>query len=153
MSTTTNAIADTYYAPGGRLFQVVATAGQTGNTHFALLTTEPPGGGPPLHLQTRHDELFFVIEGKIRFWLDGRVIDCTAGGSAFAPRGVPHCFKNCSGKQARVLAFFTPGDIQGFFDYGKALANGSAPTGEMLMEKMAALGPLYGVELLGPSPL
>ncbi len=52
-----------------------------------------------------------------------------------------------------MLIVFTPGDIQGFFDYGKALANGSAPPDEVLMERIAALGPVYGVEILGPSPL
>jgi hypothetical protein len=52
-----------------------------------------------------------------------------------------------------VLIVFTPGDIQGFFDYGKALANDSVPPDEVLMERIAALGPVHGVEPLGPSPL
>lgn len=142
-----------YYGPVGGLYQVVATPEQTGNIHFPFVATEPPGGGPPLHIQTRHEELFFVVEGKISFWVDGRVIHRTAGGAAFVPRGMPHCFKNYSDKRARVLIVFTPGDIQGFFDYGKALANGSAPPDEVLMERIAALGPVYGVEILGPSPL
>jgi mannose-6-phosphate isomerase-like protein (cupin superfamily) len=96
---------------------------------------------------------FFVLEGEISFCLDGRVIHRTADGTAFVPRGMPHCFKNCSEQRARVLIAFTPGDIQVFCDYGKALANGSAPPDEVLMERIATLGPVYGVELLGPSPL
>lgn len=96
---------------------------------------------------------FLVLPGEISFCLDGRVIHRTAGGTAFLPRGMPHCFKNCSKQRARVLTVFTPGDIQGLFDYGKALANGSAPPDEVLMERIAALGPVYGVELLGTSPL
>ena len=94
-----------------------------------------------------------MLPGEISFCLDGRVIHRTAGGTAFVPRGMPHCFKNCSKQRARVLTVFTPGDIQGLFDYGKALANGSAPPDEVLMERIAALGPVYGVELLGTSPL
>jgi hypothetical protein len=31
------------------------------------------------------------------------VIHRTAGGTAFVPRGMPHCFKNCSEQRARVL--------------------------------------------------
>lgn len=69
------------------------------------------------------------------------------------PRGMPLCFKNCSDKRASVLILFTPGDIEGFFDFGKAQPNGSAPPDEVLMERIAALGPAYGVELLGPSRL
>lgn len=142
-----------YYGPGGGKYQVVAKPEQTGNIHFVFEAIEPPGGGPPLHIQTRHEELFFVLEGEITFWLDGQVIRRSAGGAAFVPRGMPHCFKNCSNKPARMLTLFTPGDIEGFFAYGEPLANGSTPPDEVLMERIAGLGPKYGVELLGPSPL
>lgn len=149
----TNRIAEMYYGPGGGIYQVVATPRQTGNIHFAFEATEPPGGGPPLHIHTRHEELFFVLEGEISFWLDGQVINRSVGGTAFVPRGIPHCFKNCSDRRARVLILFTPGDIEGFFDFGKPLANGGAPSDEVLMERIIELGPGYGFELLGPSPL
>ncbi len=52
-----------------------------------------------------------------------------------------------------MLILFTPDDIEGFVDYGRSLADDSAPSDEMLIEKIAALGPVYGIELLGPSPL
>jgi Cupin domain len=67
-------------------------------------------------------------EGEIRFWLDGQAIHRSAGGTAFVPRGMPHCSKNCSDRQARVLILFTPGDIEVFFDYGKPLADGQPAT-------------------------
>lgn len=41
------------FGPGGGLYQIVATAAETGNTHFAFEAIEPPGGGPPLHVHTR----------------------------------------------------------------------------------------------------
>ena len=137
MVNTTRAIDEMYYGPGGGLYQVVATPEQTGNIHFAFVATGPPGGGPPLHIQTRHEELFFVLEGETSFWLDGRVIRHNAGGTAFVPRGMPHCFKNCSDKRARVLILFTPGDIEVFFDYGMPLPDASVPSDEVLMEKIA----------------
>ena len=153
MVVTRNRTAGVYYGPGGGIYRVVATAEQTGSVHFAFEATEPPGGGPPLHIQMRHDELFFVLEGEISFWLDGQVVHRSAGCAAFVPRGMPHCFKNCSDKPARLLILFTPGDIEGFFDYGKPLANGSVPPDELLMQRITALGSDYGVELIGPSPL
>lgn len=70
----------------------LATPKQTGNLHFAFEATEPPGGGPPLHTQTYEEEIFFVLEGEITFWIDGEVIKRLAGGTVFVPRGVPHCF-------------------------------------------------------------
>ena len=42
---------------------------------------------------------------------------------------------------------------RGVFDYGRPVANGSAPPGQMLIERATAFGPAYGIEILGPSPL
>lgn len=76
-----------------------------------------------------------------------------AGETAFIPRGTPHCFKNCSDRTARVLVMFTPGGIEGFFDYGEPMPDGSVPSDAWLIERIGALAPHYGLELLGPSPL
>lgn len=140
------------YGPGGGVYRIVATADETGNRHFAFEASEPPGGGPPLHVHTREDEYFHVLEGEITFYIGGRVNTVPAGGSAFVPRGTPHCFKNCSDRFARVLILFTPGDIEGFFEYG-ALIDGRVPTDEELLARLDLLGPQYGLEILGPSPL
>lgn len=140
------------FGPGGGVYQIVATAAETGNTHFAFEAIEPPGGGPPLHTHANEDEFFLVLDGEITFYIGGRVVTATAGQSAFVPRTVPHCFKNRSPREARVLVLFTPGHIEGFFDYGKAAA-GSPPTEQVMLDRIAALGPAFGLELLGPSPL
>lgn len=140
------------FGPGGGVYRIVATAAETGNTHFAFEAAEPPGGGPPLHVHRAEDEFFHVIEGRITFYVGGRVFTVSEGGSAFAPRGVPHCFKNCSDAHARVLIVFTPGNIERFFDYGEAI-DGHVPSEERMVERIAELGPRFGLALLGPSPL
>ena len=76
----------------------------------------------------------------------------TAGGSTFVPRGVPHCFKNCSIRDARMLVLFTPGQVEGFFDYGLPV-NGQRPSDDRLIERILDLAPRFGIEVLGPSPL
>ena len=75
--------------------------------------------------------------------------------AAFVPGGVPHCFKNRSSSSARVLVLFTPGHIEGFFDYGKPDTDspGRAPSDDVLITRIGQLGPQFGVTLLGPSPL
>jgi quercetin dioxygenase-like cupin family protein len=110
MAVTTDRIGEMRYE--GSTYRVVATPAQTGNGYFGFEATEPPGGGPPLHIQTREVELFVVLEGKVTFWLDGQVIKRSAGGTVLVPRGVPHCFKNSWDRPARVLILFTPGDIE-----------------------------------------
>ena len=153
MTVATMTVAGTLrYGAGGGVYRIVATPAETGNTHFAFEATEPPGGGPPLHIHTREDEFFLVLEGEISFYIGGRILRVGAGGSAFVPRGTPHCFKNTSNRMARLLVLFTPGDIEGFFEFGAAV-NGVPPSDELILERMQLLAPAYGLEVLGPSPL
>jgi hypothetical protein len=51
-----------------------------------------------------------------------------------------------------VLVLFTPGNIEGFFDFGLPV-NGTAPSELQLLNRLGELGPKYGLTLLGPSPL
>jgi quercetin dioxygenase-like cupin family protein len=140
------------YGIGGGIYRIVATPDETGNTHFAFEATEPPGGGPPLHIHTREEEFFLVLEGEVTFYIDGQVLRRGPGGSAFVPRGTPHCFKNTSDRAARLLVLFTPGGIEGFFEYGAA-ENGHPPSEELMMDRLVALAPVFGLKVLGPSPL
>lgn len=140
------------FGAGGGVYHIVATAEETGNTIFAFEATEPPGGGPPLHIHRREEEFFLVLEGEVSFYIGGRVVTHRPGGSAFVPRGVPHCFKNTSKRQARLLVLFTPAGIDGFFEYG-APVDGGMPSNEHMLRRLEELAPEFGLEVLGPSPL
>ena len=140
------------FGAGGGIYRILATAAETRGSIFAFEATEPPGGGPPLHIHTREDEFFLVLEGEVSFTIDGVVTRQGPGGSAFVPKGAPHCFKNCSDRTARLLELFTPGDIEGFFEYG-ASTDGTAPPDEVLLDRLNQLAPVFGLQVLGPSPL
>ncbi len=140
------------FGPGGGIYRIVATVEQTGGSHFAFEAYEPPGGGPPLHVHRTEDELFFVLEGEISFYIDGRVTRAHAGETAFVPRGTAHCFKNTSARDACVLVLFTPGHIEGFFEFGVS-PSGMPPTDEQLIARLNELAPAFNLDVLGPSPL
>jgi len=140
------------YGPGGGVYKIVATAAQTNNIHFAFEAIEPPGGGPPLHSHAHEEEFLLVIEGEMTFYIGGKVTRATEGQTVFVPRGVPHCSKNCSKRESRVLVMFTPASIEGFFEYGN-LPTGTSPTDEILLARFNALAPQYGLKVIGPSPL
>lgn len=140
------------FGPGGGIYHIVTTAKESQGRHFAFVAVEPPGGGPPLHTHATEDEYFHVLEGEITVYVDGQVVVARPGQSVFVPRGAAHCFKNCSTREARVLVLFTPGRIEGFFDYGLPV-NGRAPSDEHLIVRLQELGPRYGLALIGPSPL
>src|SRR5882724_12723554 len=91
------------HGPGGATYRIIATADSTANTFFGIENIEPPGGGTPLHCHTREDEYFFVTEGQLTLFVDGKTITLAAGQSLFAPRNIPHAFKNCSAGPVKFL--------------------------------------------------
>jgi mannose-6-phosphate isomerase-like protein (cupin superfamily) len=143
------------FGPGGGTYRIVTHAAETGGLLFALNVTEPPGGGPPLHVHRNEDEYFAVLEGEGTFYVDGRVRTVGTGGAVFGPRGVPHTFKNCSDRPLRMLVVCTPGEIERFFDYGLPVGpqGNERPPDEYLIGRMMQLAPECGLQVLGLSPL
>jgi quercetin dioxygenase-like cupin family protein len=150
---TTSRLGQLRYGPHGGRHRIIATGDSTRGTYFAMEVVEGPGGGTPLHCHSREDEFFHVIEGQLTLFADGQTVRLSAGQSIFAPRGIPHAFKNCSTGPVKFLVFCTPPDIEEFFDYGLPLASGGAPPDEQMMQRIMMLAPKFGIEILGPSPL
>jgi quercetin dioxygenase-like cupin family protein len=143
------------FGPGGGNYRIVTQAAETGGLLFAMEVTELPGGGPPLHVHSAEDEYFTVLDGEFTFHLDGQARTVGAGGAVFAPRGIPHAFKNCSDRSARMLAIATPGQIGAFFDYGLGVGpdGRERPSDELMIQRIMQLAPQFGLRVLGPSPL
>src|SRR5690606_14549050 len=75
----------------------------------------PPEPGPPPHLHTREDEMFYVLEGELTVMLDGVVSKAPAGTTIILPRNIKHTFWNESGHMARALVLASPAPIEAFF--------------------------------------
>lgn len=108
----------------------------------------PPGGGPPLHLHQREDELFRVLEGRYLIRCGDETHDVVAGDTILLPRGVPHTFFNPEATPGRLLTVLEPGGFEGFFEEVHA-AGLEAPCD---FPAIAELGARYGLEFLGPNP-
>lgn len=67
--------------------------------------------GPGIH---RHDEddIFYVLEGTMSIYLDGKWIDAKKGSFILVPAGMEHDFENRSSEKAGVLNFSVPGDFE-----------------------------------------
>jgi mannose-6-phosphate isomerase-like protein (cupin superfamily) len=48
-----------------------------------------PNAAPPLHLHRNEDEIFEILEGQFRFWLDGEVVEASPGTIVLAPAMEP----------------------------------------------------------------
>jgi quercetin dioxygenase-like cupin family protein len=107
----------------------------------------PPMSGPPRHVHSREDELFYVLEGEIVFELDGNRHTVREGGTVYLRRGVVHAYQNFTAASARLLIVTTPGVFSGFFvELSAATPPGAIPALDVLTE----ISNKYGITMLGP---
>lgn len=116
----------------------------TGGT-FALWEEEiPEGVGPPLHIHHDAQELFIVLEGRLRVRCAGRDTEVGAGASVLIPQHAEHTFKGLGPGTTRVLVQLVPGHGVGFFRE----AAGLDPATDM--EKITEIARKYDQEFTGP---
>jgi mannose-6-phosphate isomerase-like protein (cupin superfamily) len=87
---------------GGRL----APAGAS----LVVVEWRDPGGGvdppryiAPLHVHHSDDEVWYVLEGALRFRLGDEEVEAPAGGAVMAPHGTVHTYWNPRPEPARYL--------------------------------------------------
>lgn len=107
----------------------------------------PPMSGPPRHVHSREDELFYVLEGEIVFELDGTRHTVRPGGTVYLRRGVAHAYQNFTTAPARLLIVTTPGAFSEFF----VELSDATPAGEVpALDVLTKLSEKYGITMLGP---
>lgn len=131
--------------PVGGPLQLALRGSQTGGSVTALENVVAPGEGPPLHTHDEQDEIWFVVEGDLRFRLDDEVVAAPAGSWAFVPRGTAHCFQNVGDGPARILVLFTPAGMEQFFERFSQLS-----PDEVSPESFRKLGADQGMTVVGP---
>jgi quercetin dioxygenase-like cupin family protein len=72
---------------------------------------EAKSKGPGIHSH-EEDDLFFVIEGTMSFFIDQKWIEAPKGSFILAPAGMKHDFENRSDQKAGVLNFSVPGSFE-----------------------------------------
>ena len=70
----------------GALAVIKASTETTAGRVAVIEHLAPRGHGSPLHVHSREDEWFYVIEGELTFWVDGQVTVAPAGSFVFGPR-------------------------------------------------------------------
>jgi quercetin 2,3-dioxygenase len=97
----------------GQHYQTLLTAGETGGKFSLLASDGGPGGGPPRHRHPKSDEVFIIVEGRLRFWCAGEYAERTVGEAFHIPAGVEHTFVVI--ERARWIFFLSPGGMESFF--------------------------------------
>lgn len=104
--------------------------------------TLPPGTNvPPPHSHKNNEELVYVLEGKVRYWVDEEARDLEPGQTMSTPKGSVHAFANPFDKQAKVLIILSP-DVgaQYFKDVSAVLPAQGAPDKAAVGAVMARYG-------------
>src|SRR5262249_43557487 len=125
----------------GSLMTLLAKGSETSG-RFALMEFHTkPGNEPPPHIHEREHELYFVLEGTMRFYCEDKTMDIGPGEIVFLPQAKPHAF-NCASDAVRTLIFVqaTGQDAVGLDSY--FLAMGEPATSMVLPES----GVTYAVD-------
>ena len=136
----------------GSLMQIKARAEDTaGALGLVEATFYQQGFGPPLHVHSREDEAFYVLEGQIRFRQGEDEFVAGPGAWVWGPRGVPHAFR-VESPGARALVVVTPGGFEQMFEAGGVPATQGATPPEQEYDPAAAeaISKRFGFEVVGP---
>lgn len=143
---------EAYWTIGMRMV-VIVPSGATGG-RFEICEFEcPPGFATPLHVHSREDETFRVLEGEIRFVCGEVTGGVEAGGTVHLPRGVAQAFATLGDRPARLLHTASPGGMAGFHMAVGVPANGPAPDPALIdRDAVARAAADYGIVTLSPPP-
>jgi len=134
---------------GGARLVIKASAQQTQGRLAAVELWGPKGFGSPVHVHSNDDEFFVVLDGEVRFRLGDEVTDAAPQSIIYGPREVPHAF-TVNSDEARMLLFFGPAGVEGFFREAAAYA-ATVPAGQQPdPQALAEIGARYGQKFVGP---
>lgn len=95
--------------------KVLISGADTANASALLDVQIPSKGGPPAHIHSREDEVYFIKSGTFQFFMDGVCLQAGPGTSVYMPKGHFHTFKNISKQTAEHLMFVYPAGLEQFF--------------------------------------
>ena len=125
----------------GNEIEFLLTGEQTADSLTVGLASVPPGNGPPPHVHSSDDELFLILEGEYRFFVNGEWTNAGPGSVVYLPRGSVHTFQVVSATPGRHWTLQTP---SGFERYFARAAEVFAAPGPPNVARLAAIGAEYG---------
>src|SRR5262249_57472549 len=96
----------------GDVYRFLAVGEDTDGRYALWEAIVPPGGGPPLHVHSREEEGFYVLEGEITFIIGDKRLVASAGMFANMTVGTTHSFKNESSKPAKMRIPVSPAGLE-----------------------------------------
>jgi mannose-6-phosphate isomerase-like protein (cupin superfamily) len=129
----------------GNEITILLCGQDTGGALAVMELKDQPQEGPPPHIHHREDETFHVLEGTYEFMCGDDTFSAGVGATIFAPRGVPHAYRQVGSTPGRLLVSITPAGFEGFFEEVGILS-----AAEQEIPRVIAIGEKYGLEFLPP---
>ena len=126
----------------------------TGGMYALTDSVVPPQGEAPLHVYHREDEAFWVLEGELEVMVGESTFRASAGSFVHLPKDIAHAYENVGTGPARFLTLMVPAGLEKLFaEVGKPGSDVSSPPPleEEDIDKLLAVAPKYGAEILLPS--
>jgi quercetin dioxygenase-like cupin family protein len=125
---------------------ILLSGAQTNNMISMVGFTNTPGDFNALHVHTREDEIWYVIDGEFEFEVGGKLHRAGPGGTVLGPRNIQHRFRYAGESGVgRLIIIYTPaGPDWLFMHLDELTANGIEVTPEMF----AALADSQGAYLV-----
>ena len=95
--------------------KILISGTETGGASALLDIQIPSNAGPPAHIHSREDEVYFIKSGTFQFLMDGQCLQAGPGTSVYMAKGHFHTFKNISKQAGEQLMFVYPAGIEQFF--------------------------------------
>lgn len=99
----------------GEVTVVIKVSAEDSGGAMTVLEEVPPMVDTPLHVHSREDELFYIVEGEHIVQRGDEEFRLGPGEAVFCPRGVPHSQRRVEPGVGRELVVFTPGGFEQFF--------------------------------------
>jgi mannose-6-phosphate isomerase-like protein (cupin superfamily) len=94
---------------------LVRTSAEDSSGAITVLEEGPPMLDTPMHVHSKEDELFYVMDGEHIVTLGGEEFRIGPGEAIFLPREIPHAQRRVVPGQGRQLVICIPGGFEQFF--------------------------------------
>jgi uncharacterized cupin superfamily protein len=133
----------------GNEIQFKLTGEQTGGALSLGLATVPAGtAGPPPHVHEAEDELFIILEGRYRVFVEGAWSEVGPGTVVYLPRNVAHTFHVVGEQPGRHWVLTTSAEFERFYT---RCAEVFAAPGAPDIARLVAIGAEHGMRFLRPA--
>ena len=131
---------------------IIVNGERSGGAWWLGQFREDPGLMTSLHVHPHADEQFYVLDGVLSVYLDGKWHELGTGELALVPRGTPHAQGNTGKQPVHFLGSGNPAGYDRFFVDVDELLKRVAPSDPQFRVELGKIQSKHDMKILGPAP-